>query len=73
MSLSWVKDKSPLYDLIYSLNLVKLETLKFYIEIYLKTEFIQLFKSFLGVFMVYLSFSIENQIKTSAFVFIIKV
>ena len=32
--------KQPLYRLIYSLSLVKLETLKTQIEIYLKTRFI---------------------------------
>ncbi len=40
-----VKDKQPLYELIYSLGLVKLETLKTYIETHLKTGFIQSSKS----------------------------
>ena len=39
------KDKQPSYELIYSLELIKLETLKTYIEIHLKTGFIQPFKS----------------------------
>ena len=37
--------KQPPYGPIYSLGLVELETLKTYIEIYLKTGFIQPFKS----------------------------
>lgn len=40
-----VKGKQPSYGPIYSLGLVKLETLKTYIEIYLKTGFIQPSKS----------------------------
>ena len=36
-----VKGKQPLYSLIYSLVSVKLEILKTYIKIYLKTGFIQ--------------------------------
>lgn len=35
-----IKDKQPLYGLIYSLSLMKLETLKTYIATYLKTRFI---------------------------------
>lgn len=38
------KGKQPPYGLIYSLDVAKLEILKTYIEIYLKTEFIQPFK-----------------------------
>lgn len=38
-----VEDKQLFYWPIYSLNLVKLEILKTYIKIYLKTRFIQLF------------------------------
>lgn len=34
------KDKQPPYRPIYSLNLIKLETLRTYIKTYLKTEFI---------------------------------
>ena len=37
--------KQPLYRPIYSLELVELKTLKTYIETYLKTGFIQPFKS----------------------------
>lgn len=44
-----VKDKLLFYRLIYSLRLVKLETLKTYIKIYLKTRFIQLFKSLINI------------------------
>ena len=39
------KSKQPPYEPIYSLDLIELETLKPYIETYLKTEFIQPFKS----------------------------
>ncbi len=35
-----VKNKQPFYEPIYSLKLVELKTLKTYIKIYLKTEFI---------------------------------
>lgn len=44
------EDKQLLYGLIYSLGLVKLETLKTYNETYLKTGFIQL-KSLVGAFI----------------------
>ena len=37
--------KQPSYGPIYSLGLVKLETLKTYIKTHLKTRFIRLFKS----------------------------
>ncbi len=43
-----LKGKQPLYGLIYALNLVELETLKAYIEIHLKTRFIQPSKSPVG-------------------------
>lgn len=39
-----IEGKSFCYNAIYSLNPVKLETVKIYIETYLKTEFIYLFK-----------------------------
>ena len=39
------EDKELLFDLIYSLELIKLETLKTYIETNLANGFIQLFKS----------------------------
>ena len=42
------KGKRSLYGPIYSLNPVELETLKTYIETYLKTGFIQSSKSFTG-------------------------
>lgn len=41
--------RQPPYGLIYSPSLVKLETLKTYIKIYLKTGSIQLSKSSIGV------------------------
>lgn len=41
-----IKNKHPLYGLIYNLSQVELEILKIYIKTHLKTEFIQLFKSF---------------------------
>lgn len=43
--------KQPPYRLIYSLKLVELETLKIYIETYLKTEFIQPSKSSVSAFI----------------------
>ena len=39
-----VEEKELSYKLIYALSLIKLEILKAYIEIYLKTGFIQTFK-----------------------------
>ena len=42
------KGKKPLYRPIYSLELVKLKTLKTYIETHLKTGFICASKSFAG-------------------------
>ena len=36
--------KQLFYKLIYTLNLIKLDTLKIYIEIYIKIRFIQFFK-----------------------------
>lgn len=47
------KDKQPPYKLIYSLKQIELETLKTYIEIYLKIEFIRLFKCFTGIFLLF--------------------
>ena len=46
-------DKQPLYGLIYSLGPVELETLKIYIEIYLKTGFMQPFKSSVGALILF--------------------
>ena len=45
--------KQPLYEPIYAFCLVELETLKIYIEIYLKTGFIQPFKSPLYAFILF--------------------
>ena len=42
------KGKQPFYKLIYSLGPMELETLKIYIETYLKTGFIQSFRSISG-------------------------
>lgn len=44
-----IKDKQTPYGPIYAFNLVELETLKAYIEIYLKTGFIWSFKSSVGI------------------------
>lgn len=43
--------KQLLYRPIYSLKLIKLETLKTYIKTHLKTEFIWLFQSSIGTFI----------------------
>lgn len=43
-----VENKQPLYRSIYSISPMKLETLKIYIKIYLKTTFIRRFKSLAG-------------------------
>ncbi len=43
-----IEEKQPPYGLIYALSLVKLETLKAYIETHLKTEFIWSSKSSVG-------------------------
>lgn len=43
-----VEDKQLSYKPIYSLKLVVLKTLKTYIKTHLKTEFIQLLKSFIS-------------------------
>ena len=40
-----INEKQPLYESIYALSLVELETLKIYIKTHLKTGFIQLYKS----------------------------
>lgn len=44
-----IESKQLLYRLIYSLKLVELETLKTYIEIYLKIGFIQSFKFLISI------------------------
>lgn len=44
-----IEDKQLFYKPIYTLSPVKLKTLKIYIEIYLKTRFIQLSKSLTAV------------------------
>ena len=43
------KDKLPLFKPIYKPKLVKLEILKVFIKINLAKRFIQLFKSFIGI------------------------
>ena len=48
-----VKGKQSPYSLIYSLELVKLETLKTYIEIHLETGFIWPSKSLAGVLIIF--------------------
>lgn len=48
-----VEDKQLLYELIYNLNLVKLEMLKVYIDTHLKTGFIWFFKSPINVFILF--------------------
>lgn len=48
-----IKGKPSSYDPIYSLNLVELESLKTYIETYLKTGFICLFKSLIKAFILF--------------------
>lgn len=46
-----VENKQPPYGPIYNLRPVELETLKAYIEIYLKIGFIQSFKSLASTFI----------------------
>ena len=48
-----IDGKQSSYGPIYALNLVELETLKTYIETYLKTRFIQLFKSPTSTFILF--------------------
>lgn len=48
-----IKTKQLPYKTIYALNLIKLEILKIYIETYLKTRFIQLFKSLVDTFIIF--------------------
>ena len=43
-AINLIKSKQTLYGLIYSLGLIKLETLKIYIEINLANRFIRSFK-----------------------------
>lgn len=45
-----IEGMQPFYKPIYALTLVELEILKAYIEIHLKTVFIQSFKSLVGAF-----------------------
>ena len=45
--------KQPFYELIYSLWLVELETLKTFIKTHLKTGFIQLSKSSAGALILF--------------------
>lgn len=48
-----LKSKQPLYKAIYTLSLGEFEILKIYIETYLKTKFIQLFKSLASAFILF--------------------
>ena len=48
------KSEQPLYELIYSLNLVELKTLKTYIKTNLANNFIWLLKSPSGVFILFI-------------------
>ena len=48
-----IDGKQPLYGPIYALSLVELETLKAYIETYLKTGFIQPSKSLAGILILF--------------------
>ncbi len=48
-----IDKKQPLYRPIYTLSPVDLETLKTYIEIYLKTRFIQPSRSFAGALILF--------------------
>lgn len=48
-----IDNKQLLYRFIYILSLIKLEILKTYIEIYLKTRFIQLFESLADAFILF--------------------
>lgn len=47
------ENKQLLFGLMYSLSLVKLKTLKIYIKTNLVNDFIQLFKSFTGVHILF--------------------
>ena len=47
------KSKQPLFGPIYSLGLIELETLKFYIETNLANGFIQPFMSSVGAFILF--------------------
>lgn len=48
-----IEGKQQLYGPIYTLSLVKLESLKAYIKTYLKTRFIRFSKSFVGVRIIF--------------------
>lgn len=48
-----IEDKKLSYQLIYSLNKIELKTLKTYIEFYLKTEFIYIYKFYNNVFIIF--------------------
>lgn len=48
-----IKDKKLSYDLVYSLELIKQEILKFCMKTYLKTELICLFKFFVDIFIIF--------------------
>lgn len=46
-------NKQPFFKPIYSLGIIKLQTLKIYIKTYLKTEFIWPFKFFVGALILF--------------------
>lgn len=48
-----IKDKQLLYRSIYFYSLVKLETLKVFIKIYLKTEFIRISKFYINILILF--------------------
>lgn len=48
-----IKAKLPFYRPIYAMSLIKLETLKIYIKIYLKTRFILFFKSLTDILILF--------------------
>lgn len=48
-----IEEKQPSYGSIYTLSLVELETLKVYIETYLKTRFIRPSKSLASTLILY--------------------
>lgn len=58
-AIEMIEGKQPLYELIYILNLVELETLKTYIKTYLTTGFIWFFKS-LAVTLIFFDKKLNN-------------
>lgn len=51
--IKWKKDNESSYGLIYSLELIELETLKAYIKTNLVNSFIQLFKFFASTLILF--------------------